>query len=97
MYETLLEYVKEREAANGWDGNVPANYKVNDKSLGRWVNRQRSSYTKKELKQEQIDKLNAIGLKWSVHERKTVLPDTATSATLSSTSAKAKSDGLNGK
>ena len=40
------------------------------KSLGRWVNRQRSAYAKQKLKPEWINKLNSIGLKWSVHERK---------------------------
>lgn len=40
------------------------------KSLGRWVNRQRSAFAKRKLKAEWVKKLNAIGLKWSVHERK---------------------------
>lgn len=39
-------------------------------SLGRWVNRQRSAFAKNKLKQEWVKKLNLIGLKWSVHERK---------------------------
>lgn len=73
MYKVLEEYVKERkelDPKNSWDGNVPANYKTKDgKALGRWVNRQRSNYGKKKIKKEQIEKLNAIGMKWSVHDR----------------------------
>jgi hypothetical protein len=74
MFETLEEYVKEK-TRNGakWDGNVPANYKTNHdppRALGRWINRQRSAYGKKKLKREYESKLQDIGLKWSVHERK---------------------------
>ena len=75
MYQVLCDYVKERKDAdpnNSWDGNVPANYKTNDeppKALGRWVNRQRSNYGNKKIKKEHIDKLNAVGLKWAVHDR----------------------------
>ena len=74
MYRTLQTYVKERDQ---WDGNVPANYRTNDnppKLLGRWINRQRSAYTKKKLKKEFVDKLEAIGLRWSVHARTTIEP-----------------------
>ena len=76
MFETLCEYVKECKAAdpnNCWDGNVPANYKTDDnppKALGRWINRQRSAYTKNKLKKEFVDQLTAIGLRWSIHERR---------------------------
>jgi Helicase associated domain len=80
MYDTLCQYVKERKAAadpnRAWDGNVPANHKTNDnppKALGRWINRQRSAYGKGQLKKELVDKLNAIGLRWSVHERRAVV------------------------
>lgn len=38
-------------------------------ALGRWVNRQRSAYTKDKLKWQHVEKLNNIGLKWSVHQR----------------------------
>jgi hypothetical protein len=55
MYDTLVEYVNERKAADGdWDGNVPANYKTNDvppKALGRWINRQRTAHQNISLKQ----------------------------------------------
>jgi hypothetical protein len=80
MYETLLEYVNGRKAADGnWDGNVPANFKTSDhppKALGRWINRQRTAHQKHKLKGEFVDKLNSIGLKWSVHERRPPLPFT---------------------
>mmetsp|Transcript_22915 Transcript_22915/g.35373 ORF Transcript_22915/g.35373 Transcript_22915/m.35373 type:complete len:788 (-) Transcript_22915:926-3289(-) len=78
MYEALCDYVKEKKKSDPgseWDGNVPANHKTNDnppKSLGRWVNRQRSAYAKNKLKKEFVDKLNSIGLKWAVHERRTL-------------------------
>jgi hypothetical protein len=71
-----------------WDGNVPANYRTSDsppRALGRWINRQRSAYGKDKLKAEYIEKLNKIGLKWSVHERRPVnsspepVPSTPTS------------------
>lgn len=76
MYEALLEYAEDRRTENpesGWDGNVPANFKTDDnppKSLGRWVNRQRSAYAKNKLKQEFVTRLEQAGLKWSVHERR---------------------------
>lgn len=74
MFETLCEYVEaKKKEVSDWDGNVPANYRTNDnppRALGRWINRQRSAYVKNKLKDEYVEKLNAIGLKWSVHERK---------------------------
>jgi len=80
MYDALCQYSKMKRDLNDlknngktWDGNVPANYKTDDnppKSLGRWVNRQRSAYTKGKLKKELVDKLEKVGLKWAVHERK---------------------------
>lgn len=75
MYEALCKYVEEKKALDpnhSWDGNVPANHKTNDsppKSLGRWVNRQRSAYAKKKLKKDFVDKLESIGLKWAVHDK----------------------------
>ena len=73
MYETLEAYVEtQKKDKDEWDGNVPANYRTNDnppRALGRWINRQRSAYTKNKLKKEYVDKLNKIGLKWSVHQR----------------------------
>lgn len=76
MYDALCDFVKDKKKAdpnNEWDGNVPANHKTEDNpplNLGRWVNRQRSAYSKQKLKQEFVDKLNEIGLKWAVHERR---------------------------
>ncbi|KAL3910415.1 MAG: hypothetical protein SGILL_007698 [Bacillariaceae sp.] len=74
MFETLEEYVNEK-TRNGskWDGNVPANYRTNHdppRALGRWINRQRSAYGKNKIKIEYEAKLNNLGLKWSVHERR---------------------------
>ena len=76
MFGTLKEYVEEKKQSNGgtWDGNVPATYKtVKDdppRALGRWINRQRSAYSKGKLKEEYVNKLNSIGLRWSIHDRK---------------------------
>jgi hypothetical protein len=74
MYDSLLRYVTELKSANNskstWDGNVPANHKTDDnppRALGRWINRQRSAYGKGKLKKEYVDKLNELGLRWSVH------------------------------
>jgi hypothetical protein len=74
MFETLEEYVRDK-TRNGskWDGNVPANYRTNHdppRALGRWINRQRSAFGKQKLKSEYESKLNELGLKWSVHERR---------------------------
>lgn len=75
MYDTLKEYAEQQVKKLGgekWDGNVPANYRTSDnppRALGRWVNRQRSAFAKKKLKNEFVDKLNVLGLKWSVHHR----------------------------
>ena len=74
MFETLCQYIKEKKkGGNEWDGNVPANYRTEDnppRALGRWINRQRSAYGKSKLKPEYVVKLNEIGLKWSIHERR---------------------------
>jgi hypothetical protein len=74
MFDTLCEYVEDKQKGGAeWDGNVPANYKTEDdppRALGRWINRQRSAYGKKKLKPEYVSKLNELGLKWSVHERR---------------------------
>mmetsp|Transcript_56047 Transcript_56047/g.135664 ORF Transcript_56047/g.135664 Transcript_56047/m.135664 type:complete len:1330 (+) Transcript_56047:258-4247(+) len=76
MFDTLKEYVEEKKQNNGgtWDGNVPATYKTvkvdPPRALGRWINRQRSAYSKGKLKEEYVNKLNSIGLRWSIHDRK---------------------------
>ncbi|CAB9505394.1 Helicase associated domain [Seminavis robusta] len=97
MYETLLEYVKDKETKGvKWDGNVPANYRTDDhppRALGRWINRQRSTHVKKKLKQEYVDKLSNLGLKWSVHERPRIgdpevpNPDSSTSGVVAHTAS----------
>ena len=72
MYGALCRYA-DSFVDQSWDGNVPANYRTDDhppKSLGRWVNRQRSAFAKGKLKQEFVDKLERVGLKWAVHEKK---------------------------
>lgn len=73
MYETLCDYVDEKKQGSGdWDGNVPANFRTSEnppRALGRWINRQRSAFMKNKLKKEYMEKLNTVGLKWSVHER----------------------------
>lgn len=75
MYETLVEYVEEKTKNGGkWDGNVNATFRTSHdppRALGRWINRQRSAYIKKNLKAEYASKLSALGLKWSVHDRRT--------------------------
>ena len=74
MFETLCQYIEgKKKGGNVWDGNVPANYRTEDvppRALGRWINRQRSAYGKSKLKPEYVTKLNEIGLKWSIHERR---------------------------
>eukprot|EP00980_Cylindrotheca_fusiformis_P010848 scaffold2462_cov127-Cylindrotheca_fusiformis.AAC.5 len=86
MYDTLCDYIQSKTKETGceWDGNVPANYKTDDnppRALGRWINRQRSAFGKDKLKPEYMDKLNKLGLKWSVHERRPVTaPDSVKSA-----------------
>jgi len=75
MFESLKVYAEEKRKAsphNTWDGNVPANFKTRTNpplSLGRWVNRQRSAFAKGRLKQEYVEKLEVVGLKWVIHTR----------------------------
>jgi hypothetical protein len=83
MYDELAAYAKERRAEdpnNAWDGNCPTKHETQDgKALGRWVNRQRTLYTKQKLKKEYVAKLEVLGLKWSVHERpRTTTPSNVT-------------------
>ena len=69
MYQSLCRYAEQRrkQSPNGWDGNVPANFKTQENpshNLGRWVNKQRSAYANGRLKDEYVRKLESIGLKW---------------------------------
>jgi len=70
MYDGLCAFVEARrkQSPNGiWDGDVPPNYKTNTNpplSLGRWVHRQRSAQAKGQLKEDQVQKLEMLGLKW---------------------------------
>jgi hypothetical protein len=71
MYKSLCVYAQQQQTLcpGGWDGNIEANYKTNTHpqlSLGRWVNRQRSAYAKRHLKDEYVQQLNAIGLQWAI-------------------------------
>ena len=74
-------YVEECKVAPdpscSWDGNVPATkHRTNDnppRALRWWINRQWSAYGKGKLKKEFVDKLNAIGLQWSVHECRAIV------------------------
>jgi len=76
MYDALCRYALSKRATdeNGhWDGNVPASYETDDKppkKLGRWINRQRSAYANKKLKNEFIEKLEKAGLKWTANDSK---------------------------
>ena len=97
MYDTLCDYVKSKTKDGAeWDGNVPANYRTEDnppRALGRWINRQRSAYGKDKLKSEYIEKLNKIGLKWSVHERRPVAtPDPSAKSTENHATTKSPSE-----
>lgn len=77
MLEELRLYIKE-QAAKGkkWDGNVPTNYQIKnrsngrfageDKNLGRWVNRQRSQFHAGKLRKDRQLDLEKVGLKWSM-------------------------------
>lgn len=76
MYDALCRYALSKRATdeNGhWDGNVPASYETDDKppkKLGRWINRQRSAFANKKLKNEFIEKLEKAGLKWTANDSK---------------------------
>ena len=70
MYDGLCAFVEARrkQSPTGvWDGDVPPNYKTNTNpplSLGRWVMRQRTARAKGQLKEDQLQKLEMLGLKW---------------------------------
>ncbi len=79
MFQTLLSFIDERREEETknlsehdktnwmWDGNVPTNFKTKDgKSLGRWINNQRSAKSKGALKLERENRLVDTGLRWSV-------------------------------
>ena len=64
------------DPVNGWNGDVPASYKTKcQKSLGRWVNRQRAAYAKNKLKREYVLQLERLGLKWTADEAKKTSAD----------------------
>ena len=52
-------------AAEHGDLNVPANYTTKEgEKLGTWILNQRTAYTKEMLSQDQIDRLEKIGIYW---------------------------------
>lgn len=48
--------------------NIPLKYKINDINLGYWIAAQRDSYVKRLLTQEQIERLEKIGMIWCISE-----------------------------
>lgn len=59
-YKMLTEYYN-----TYGNSDVPFGYKVADFSLGGWLNAQRQLYIQGKLKQERIDKLNDLHVKWN--------------------------------
>ncbi len=58
-YELAKKYFDEHG-----DLNVNAHYEINGVKLGTWISSQRESYKKGRLSDEQINKLNEIGMSW---------------------------------
>ena len=58
-YELAKQYYKEHG-----DLNVNAHYEINGVKLGTWISSQRESFKKGRLSDEQINKLNEIGMSW---------------------------------
>jgi len=91
MYDGLCAFVEARrkQSPSGvWDGDVPPNYKTNTNpplSLGRWVHRQRSAQAKGQLKDDQVQKLEMLGLKWFEEGEELAQQSTPMSVTSSST------------
>jgi hypothetical protein len=91
MYDGLCAFVEARrkQSPSGvWDGDVPPNYKTNTNpplSLGRWVHRQRSAQVKGQLKDDQVQKLEMLGLKWFEEGEELAQQSTPMSVTSSST------------
>ncbi len=91
MYDGLCAFVEARrkQSPTGvWDGDVPPNYKTNTNpplSLGRWVHRQRSAQAKGQLKEDQVEKLEVLGLKWFDEGEELAQQGTPMSVTSSST------------
>ena len=62
-YDDLATY----KAEHG-DCNVPRYYEAN-KSLGRWVNTQRTAYRNNKLSEERVRKLTEIGFVWGLQKK----------------------------
>ncbi len=63
------ENYKLAEAYYKDNGNlqIPQNYVINGKKLGKWINTQRLQYNLGKLSKDRIDKLNAIGMIWKIN------------------------------
>ena len=64
-WEKMFAELKEYRNKHG-DCNITANYRVNNLSLGNWVQRQRQKYKIKQLSEDQIKRLEDTGVKWSL-------------------------------
>ncbi len=77
--------IKEVSPRNKWQDNfalaktyyeqhgnllVPKDYKIGSVNLRNWINNQRKAYKDNRLSEERINKLNSIGMIWSVNEYK---------------------------
>ena len=63
-FKRLQAYQQE----HGGSCNVPSKYRQ-DLHLGRWVDKQRTTYRKGLLAKERCDQLEKIGFEWTVVER----------------------------
>merc|ERR1712032_1306134 len=62
MFQRLVDYKNEFKSAN-----VPQSYKA-DPKLAKWLNNQRTRYSKKELSTDRIDQLEQIGFVWNPYD-----------------------------
>jgi len=61
MFQCIVDYKNKCKSAN-----VPRTYEA-DPKLGKWVNTQRTRYSKKEISTDQINRLVSIGFTWNPH------------------------------
>lgn len=59
MYKIAKQYFKENNNLN-----IPNEFFYKNVSLGSWIKTQRQNYKQKFLKEDQINKLNEIGMEW---------------------------------
>ncbi len=75
-YDALCRYAqmkKDQDKNGNWNGCIPKNHVTDDEpgpslKLGKWVDNQRSAYKNKKLGQEQVTKLEEIGLLWDAKD-----------------------------